>query len=278
MVYETAVAHRILISSILCRIPPSNDPLRAISAQPPQGAISQDSQSHQGATAQDLPPSCQDPVQEKLKDLEADYQAKQALVLEIRDFSTEIQEEADSKLEVVEMKEKMKRKDTKQSERLVLQEQFDAAAARLKGAYDAIIVKKRQLKKAMEECDTAGIKLITLKEHNRKITEHNIENQNQIVLVPGFYNKQILVEQFEEVCQYSKDLLLGNNYIENGIYEVDMAINSLKISEGDDLEKISIALSSYHKILWKRTKYTQKHCNYLKKLRKNPSWQAGGIC
>ncbi|KAH6579281.1 hypothetical protein BASA50_008730 [Batrachochytrium salamandrivorans] len=249
-----------------------------VSAQPPQGATSQDSQSHQGAAAQDLPPSCQDPVQEKLKDLEADYQAKQALVLEIRDFSTEIQEEADSKLEVVEMKEKMKRKDTKQSERLVLQEQFDAAAARLKGAYDAIIVKKRQLKKAMEECDTAGIKLITLKEHNRKITEHNANNQDQIVLVPGFYNKQILVEQFEEVCQYSKDLLLGNNYIENGIYEVDMAINSLKISEGDDLEKISIALSSYHKILWKRTKYTKKHCNYLKKLRKNPSWQAGGIC
>ncbi|KAH6573237.1 hypothetical protein BASA60_006136 [Batrachochytrium salamandrivorans] len=225
--------------------------------------------------------SHQDSFQEKLDELTELYWTKNGLVTEIGELDTEKKKELKLRLKAEKLGNILKGKDINDPKRLILQEQFNDADTYWKEVRDALMVKFEKLKKATEERNIVEMRLITLREHNRKITEHNdnnANNQDQIVLVPGFYNKQILVEQFEEVCQYSKELLLGNKHLGYGIQEVGMTINNLKSPEEDELRKLYNDLFSYSQKLIKQVGFSTRHCRYLKKLRKNPSWQAGGIC
>ncbi|KAH6564835.1 hypothetical protein BASA50_009101 [Batrachochytrium salamandrivorans] len=243
-----------------------------VGAHLPQDATTQDLQSLQGATAQDPLPSCQDRIQETLDKLTELYWTKETSALKISSLDIMREKELGLRLEMERLKDALKEENMDDLKRFELGRQYDATATDWERFGNALKAKQKKLNRVAEERDTVKIKLITLKEHCEKLEKYNIENQDQIVLVPGFYSKKILVDQSKEVCQHSKELSSGNKHLGYGIREVGTAIDRLRISEEDGLIKLYNALSSYSQKLITRVEFSKKQCSYTKKLQKDPSW------
>ncbi|KAH6570337.1 hypothetical protein BASA61_003563 [Batrachochytrium salamandrivorans] len=195
------------------------------SAQKPQSSTSKNPQPPQGAAARDPPPSCQNKVQAKLKELMATYQAKKDAVLEMSDFDKERQDELDSRPEADTIKGKMKETTINKSEKLELKKQYGASVKTRERLLGALRKKQDQLDKAKEERDAAEIQLKTLEENQKKLKLYNSNNKVQIGLLPGsYYNKKILGDQSKEICQYSKDLFKADQMVWQDLRKNTVAI------------------------------------------------------
>ncbi|KAH6563865.1 hypothetical protein BASA62_008281 [Batrachochytrium salamandrivorans] len=170
----------ILTSTFLGKIPPSDGPLRAIdflcNCFPSGNYVS--AQSLQGCYFTGPTAIASRFISGKTRRTDGALLDKEQFGYRNRRTDTEKKKELKLRLKAEKLGNILKGKDINDPKRLILQEQFDDADTYWKEVRDALMVKFEKLKKATEERNVVEMRLITLREHNRKITEHNDNNAN----------------------------------------------------------------------------------------------------
>ncbi|KAH6564556.1 hypothetical protein BASA83_011703 [Batrachochytrium salamandrivorans] len=243
-----------------------------VSAQPPIDSASNSALQHDQE------------VLDKIQELTTAHEAQKELVLELGNLEKLEQMEQETSLAMKKLGEELRKQIDNEPWRLHLQALYNEALENYRDAFKALSTRKEELKNAKEERNSIEMGLFTLKENWDRLTEHNAENQDQMTLWDGsYYNREILTQQSNEVCQSADDLSIVSQDIKEGMSALDKMLKRKKKHKDSEPHRIRGNLHYTFQDTMEQVEFMQDHCTYTIELQadfdcQSPSSEAGEVC